>query len=51
MISVAEDTFTTVDRIEAVMGKTGLADRVKIERAKDLVRTGFDLKWFLKNLK
>jgi BioD-like phosphotransacetylase family protein len=51
MISVAEDTFTTVDRIEAAMGKTRLADRVKIERAKDLIRTGFDLKRLLKNLK
>jgi BioD-like phosphotransacetylase family protein len=51
MISVAEDTFTTVDRIEAVMGKTRLVDRVKIERARDLIRTGFELKRFLKSLK
>lgn len=51
IISVADDTFTTVDRIEAVMGKTRIADRVKIERAGDLIRTGFDLKRFLKNVK
>jgi len=51
IISVAEDTFTTVDRIEAIMGKTRIADKVKIGRAKDLIRTGFDLRRFLKNVK
>jgi BioD-like phosphotransacetylase family protein len=50
IISVAEDTFATVDRIEAIMGKTRIADKVKIERAKDLIRTGFDLKRFLKTV-
>jgi BioD-like phosphotransacetylase family protein len=50
VISVTEDTFTTVDRIEAVMGKTRIADRVKIERARDLIRIGFDLKRFLKSM-
>ncbi|HYA31438.1 MAG TPA: phosphotransacetylase family protein [Thermodesulfovibrionales bacterium] len=48
IISVAEDTFAAVDRIEAIMGKTRIADKVKIERAKDLIRTGFNLKRFLR---
>ncbi|MCL5022822.1 MAG: phosphotransacetylase family protein [Nitrospirae bacterium] len=51
IISVAEDTFTTVDRIEAVMGKTRIADKEKITRAKEMVRAGFALKRFLKVVK
>jgi len=51
IISVAEDTFTTVDQIEAIMGKTRIADSIKIERIRHLVCTGFDLRRFLKCLK
>lgn len=51
IISVAEDTFTTVDHIEAIMGKTRIADKAKIERARDLVKAGFDLKRFLRTVK
>lgn len=51
IISVAEDTFTTVDRIEAVMGKTRIRDRVKINRIRGLIEKEFDMKRFLNTLK
>jgi len=51
IISVPDDTFTTVDRIEAVMGKARIAGMAKISRAKDLVQAGFDLKRFLKQVR
>ncbi len=48
IISVAEDTFTTIDRIEATMGKARIREKDKIARAKELIETGFDMKGFLK---
>lgn len=50
IISVAEDTFTTIDRIEAVMGKARIREKEKIERAKELVGMEFDMKSFLEIL-
>jgi len=51
LISVAEDTFTVVDKIEAVMGKISIREKGKIDRAKELVGRDFDLQGFLKSLK
>lgn len=51
IISVTEDTFTTVNRIETIMGKTRLRGKGKIARAKELIDTEFDIKRFLKALK
>lgn len=51
IISVTEDTFTTVNRIETIMGKTRLRGKGKIARTKELIDTEFDLKRFLKALK
>jgi BioD-like phosphotransacetylase family protein len=48
IISVDEDTFTTVDRIEAVMGKARILDRVKMDRVKELFEREFDVRRFLK---
>ena len=48
IISVIEDTFTTVDRIEALMGKTRIREKGKIERARELIAAGFDMEGFLK---
>lgn len=48
IISVVEDTFTTVDRIEALMGKTRIREKGKIERARELIAAGFDMEGFLK---
>ncbi|MEW6116713.1 MAG: phosphotransacetylase family protein [Nitrospirota bacterium] len=51
MISVALDTFSTVDKIEAIMGKTRITEKGKILRAKELVDTEFDTERFLKIIK
>ncbi len=51
IISVADDTFTAIDKIEISMGKTSIRDRRKVERVKEMMDTGFDLKRFLKNMK
>lgn len=48
IISVADDTFTTIDRIEAIMGKTRLRGEGKINRAKEIIDRDFDIKRFLK---
>jgi len=48
IISVAEDTFTAIDRIEATMGKARIREKGKIARAKELIETEFDMKGFLK---
>ena len=50
VISVAEDTFTTIDKIEGIMGKTRLRGEGKINRAKAIIDTEFDMKRFLKAL-
>lgn len=51
IISVPYDTFTTIDRIEASMGKTSIREKEKIERIKRLMETEFDIKRFLKSLR
>ncbi len=51
IISVLDDTFTTIDKIEASMGKTSIRERRKVERAKELIDNEFDIKRFLKSLK
>lgn len=50
IISVSDDTFTTVDRIESVMGKARILDRVKLGRIRDLFDGYFDIKRFLKSV-
>jgi BioD-like phosphotransacetylase family protein len=47
VISAEEDTFTIVDRIESVMGKTRLREISKIDRAKNMIDKEFDLRRFL----
>jgi BioD-like phosphotransacetylase family protein len=51
IISVSEDTFTTIDRIESVMGKARIRDSAKIARGKDLIEKEFDIKRLLKIVK
>jgi len=50
LISVADDTFTTVDKIEAAMGKVSIREKGKVERAKELIDEEFDMKKFLKSV-
>lgn len=47
IISVTYDTFTTIERIESVMGKTNMRQTRKIQRAKELVGGGFDIETFI----
>jgi len=51
IISVADDTFTTIDRIETIMGRTRIRGKGKIDRAKEMIDKEFDIKRFLKGLK
>ena len=50
IISVAEDTFTAIDRIEATVGKARIREKGKIARAKELIEAEFDMKRFLEIL-
>jgi len=49
ILSVADDTFTTIDKIEVRMGKTSIREKRKVERVKELMALEFDMKRFLKN--
>ncbi|MDA8098426.1 MAG: DRTGG domain-containing protein, partial [Nitrospiraceae bacterium] len=51
ILSVPDDTFTTIDKIELRMGKTSIRERRKVERARDLIGAGFDMFGFLTRLK
>ncbi len=44
------DTFTTVDRIQKIFGKTILKEKGKVLRTKEMVAKGFALERFLKKL-
>lgn len=51
IISVVEDTFAAIEKIEASMGKTHIREKRKVERVRELMETGFDMKRFLKSMK
>ncbi len=51
IISVADDTYTTIDKIEASMGKTNIREKRKAGRVKELMDLEFDMKRFLKSVK
>jgi BioD-like phosphotransacetylase family protein len=51
IITVADDTFTAIDKIELSMGKTSIREKRKVERAKELFSAGFDMYGFLESLK
>jgi BioD-like phosphotransacetylase family protein len=51
IISVEDDTFTTIDKIEVRMGKTSIREKKKVERVKELMDAEFDLKRFLRSVK
>jgi BioD-like phosphotransacetylase family protein len=48
VISVETDTFTTVDRIERIMGHTMIREKGKVDRAKEIISLEFDINKFLK---
>lgn len=51
IISVIDDTFTAVDKIESIMGKTRIMGKVKMDRTGYIFNTGFDMERFLDSLK
>ncbi len=51
IISVADDTFTTIDKIEVRLGKTSIREKRKVERVKEMMDSEFDMKRFLKSIK
>jgi len=51
IVSVPLDTFTVVDKIEAVVGKTNIRQKEKELRIKELINTQFDIDRLLKGLK
>jgi BioD-like phosphotransacetylase family protein len=50
ILSVPSDTFSAIDKIEFRMGKTSIREKRKVERAKELISSGFDMFGFLKKL-
>jgi BioD-like phosphotransacetylase family protein len=49
ILSVVDDTFTTIDKIEVRMGKTSIREKRKVERVKEIMATEFDMRRFLKS--
>jgi uncharacterized protein len=50
ILSVPDDTFTTIDKIETRVGKTSIRERKKVERARQILDVEFDMFGFLKGL-
>lgn len=51
IISVPDDTYTTIDRIEGGMGKASIREKGKVGRAREIIEMDFDINRFLKSLK
>ncbi|MDH4162308.1 MAG: DRTGG domain-containing protein [Nitrospirota bacterium] len=50
ILSVPDDTFSTIDKIEMRVGKTTIREPRKVERAKQIMDVEFDMFGFLKKL-
>jgi BioD-like phosphotransacetylase family protein len=50
ILSVPDDTFSAINKIELRMGKTSIREKKKMERVKELISAGFDMYGFLKKL-
>ncbi len=51
ILSVHEDTFTTVEKIEHTLGKIRIREQKKVLKTKEIIGQEFDLKRLLKELK
>lgn len=51
IISVPDDTFSAINKIELRMGKTSIRERKKVERARQILDAEFDMFGFLQRLK
>jgi len=50
ILSVHDDTYSTVEKIEAVLGKIRIREQKKVLKTKEIVETEFDLKRLLEEL-
>lgn len=50
ILSVPDDTFSTIDKIEVRAGKTSIRERKKVDRAEQILSAEFDMFNFLKRL-
>ncbi len=50
ILSVPDDTFSTINKIELRMGKTSILESKKMDRTRELFSAGFDMYGFLKKL-
>jgi BioD-like phosphotransacetylase family protein len=48
VISVHDDTFTTVEKIEGMLGKIRIREQKKVQKTREIVAKEFDMKRFLK---
>jgi BioD-like phosphotransacetylase family protein len=51
ILSVPDDTFSTIDKIESRVGKTSIREQKKLARAKQILDAEFDMFGFLSKLK
>jgi uncharacterized protein len=51
ILSVHDDTYTTVEKIESVLGKIRIREQKKVLKTKEIVEKEFDLKRLLEELK
>ncbi len=51
IISVPDDTFTAVQKIEAVLGKISIREQKKVQKTKEIMQREFDFARLLKELK
>lgn len=51
ILSVPDDTFSTIDKIETRVGKTSIRERKKLDRARQILDAEFDMFGFLSRLK
>ncbi|OGW37136.1 MAG: hypothetical protein A2010_00015 [Nitrospirae bacterium GWD2_57_9] len=50
ILSVPDDTFSAINKIELLMGKSSILDAKKMDRVRDLFSAGFDMYGFLKKV-
>ena len=51
ILSVPDDTFSTIDKIELRVGKTSIREKNKVEQARKILDAEFDMFGFLKSVK
>lgn len=51
VISVQDDTFSTVEKIESVLGKIRIREQRKVDKTREIMKKDFDFKRLMKALK